>query len=290
MIIYFAALVLPCMTFLVPPKTFSYCISTLRCKEEKRILQPVTVVEKNDESVQRALAEQGITWDELLYFRGEATREEIKKSYSCKNQSNADNLRTSNLSTEKNSSALRASERKRQNNKRSNNINSFSAVLKNSNQKQHRVGNINLTAKSLPNQCQSENSHMKKLLLIEQPSLQQKLKILKANGMAPSDSEYKRKREKALQNIRQKHDQKEQNRKPCIHITTQNITLQTMLTYLVDKIGFNDLYQQTNIRCFSFQPSLKSSLKALRVESMEWARKKLEYIYIIEKRKAVTIP
>ena len=56
------------------------------------------------------------------------------------------------------------------------------------------------------------------------------------------------------------------------------ITLKTIIIDLVNFYGFEYLYQNTNIRCFGFEPSINSSLKFLRKNL--WARKKLEDIYI----------
>jgi len=57
------------------------------------------------------------------------------------------------------------------------------------------------------------------------------------------------------------------------------VTLQMMLVDLVDHHGFEFLYDQTNLKCFSVRPSINSSLKVLRKEDMMWARKKIEYLY-----------
>ncbi len=56
------------------------------------------------------------------------------------------------------------------------------------------------------------------------------------------------------------------------------ITLQTILTQLVDAYGFTQLGEWTGIRCFTHDPSIKSSLKFLR--STSWAREKVESLYL----------
>jgi hypothetical protein len=73
---------------------------------------------------------------------------------------------------------------------------------------------------------------------------------------------------------------KKNNKK--INIT--NITLEKMLTNILEKKNFDYLYQETNLRFFKTDPSLKSSLKALRKQDMEWARKKIEFLYIINNK------
>ena len=56
------------------------------------------------------------------------------------------------------------------------------------------------------------------------------------------------------------------------------ISLQTIVEDLVRRRGFADLASRINIRCFTFEPSIKSTLKFLR--KTEWARKKVEELYI----------
>ncbi|MBK1828509.1 VF530 family DNA-binding protein [Haloferula rosea] len=55
------------------------------------------------------------------------------------------------------------------------------------------------------------------------------------------------------------------------------ITLERMLTELVDEFGWEDLAYRIRINCFSQNPSIKSSLKFLR--RTPWARTKVEVLY-----------
>ena len=55
-------------------------------------------------------------------------------------------------------------------------------------------------------------------------------------------------------------------------------TLEMMLNELVDQIGWEHMGYLIDIRCFNFDPSIKSSLKFLR--KTPWARKKVEDLYI----------
>jgi uncharacterized protein (DUF2132 family) len=55
------------------------------------------------------------------------------------------------------------------------------------------------------------------------------------------------------------------------------ITLETIVTELVGYFGWPELGQQINIRCFTSNPSLASSLKFLR--RTPWARDKVESLY-----------
>jgi len=58
------------------------------------------------------------------------------------------------------------------------------------------------------------------------------------------------------------------------------ITLETVLRRMVDKHGWERLAQQIEIRCFMFDPTIKSSLTFLR--KTPWARKKLEDWYVYD--------
>jgi len=55
-------------------------------------------------------------------------------------------------------------------------------------------------------------------------------------------------------------------------------TLESILVYLEEQYGWEDLGQRIRIRCFTDNPSIKSSLTFLR--KTEWARKKVEELYI----------
>ncbi|MES2321342.1 MAG: VF530 family protein [Pseudomonadota bacterium] len=56
------------------------------------------------------------------------------------------------------------------------------------------------------------------------------------------------------------------------------ITLESVLTRLVDHYGFDGLAQRIEINCFISDPSIKSSLKFLR--KTPWARSKVEELYL----------
>ncbi|MBW2731228.1 MAG: DUF2132 domain-containing protein [Deltaproteobacteria bacterium] len=60
------------------------------------------------------------------------------------------------------------------------------------------------------------------------------------------------------------------------------ITLKAILEDLIERRGWSDLASRINIRCFAFDPSLKSSLKFLR--KTEWARQKVEELYLDDQR------
>lgn len=56
------------------------------------------------------------------------------------------------------------------------------------------------------------------------------------------------------------------------------IRLLEIVQYLVSVYGWEELGERINIRCFNFDPSIKSSLKFLR--KTPWAREKVEQLYL----------
>ncbi|MDP5290852.1 VF530 family protein [Oceanimonas sp. CHS3-5] len=56
------------------------------------------------------------------------------------------------------------------------------------------------------------------------------------------------------------------------------ITLESLLTELVEKYGWDELARRVNINCFKNDPSIKSSLKFLR--RTPWARTQVEELYL----------
>jgi len=65
------------------------------------------------------------------------------------------------------------------------------------------------------------------------------------------------------------------------HNPLHGVTLEQILTSLVDYYGWEELGKDININCFTSNPSLKSSLKFLR--KTPWARKKVEDLYLSTK-------
>lgn len=56
------------------------------------------------------------------------------------------------------------------------------------------------------------------------------------------------------------------------------VTLEAMLTRLVEHYGWDSLGERIAIRCFTHEPSIPSSLKFLR--RTPWAREKVESLYL----------
>ncbi len=56
------------------------------------------------------------------------------------------------------------------------------------------------------------------------------------------------------------------------------IKLADILDVLHDEYGWEELGERINIRCFTHDPSIKSSLKLLR--RTQWARDKVERLYL----------
>ena len=56
------------------------------------------------------------------------------------------------------------------------------------------------------------------------------------------------------------------------------LTLEAIVTALVEAYGWQGLDERIPLRCFAFEPSVKSSLKFLR--RTPWAREKVEGLYL----------
>ena len=67
--------------------------------------------------------------------------------------------------------------------------------------------------------------------------------------------------------------EKQQSKDPL-----HGITLQRILEQLVEFYGFDTLGELIKIKCFTDNPSIKSSLTFLR--KTDWARTKVENLYI----------
>jgi uncharacterized protein (DUF2132 family) len=62
------------------------------------------------------------------------------------------------------------------------------------------------------------------------------------------------------------------------------ITLERLLTELVEHVGWEEMGRQVPVRCFLHDPSVKSSLTFLR--RTPWARARVEALYVNWKRAA----
>jgi len=58
----------------------------------------------------------------------------------------------------------------------------------------------------------------------------------------------------------------------------EGITLENILNILVAHYGWDTLGEKIRIRCFNFDPGIKSSLTFLR--KTPWAREKVEKLYL----------
>lgn len=56
------------------------------------------------------------------------------------------------------------------------------------------------------------------------------------------------------------------------------ITLEKILIALHEKLGWEGLAEQVKVKCFTNDPSIKSSLTFLR--KTPWAREKVEQLYV----------
>jgi uncharacterized protein (DUF2132 family) len=79
--------------------------------------------------------------------------------------------------------------------------------------------------------------------------------------------------------------------KPQARNPLHGITLEAIVTALHAHYGWPGLAQRINIRCFSSEPSITSSLKFLR--KTPWAREKVESVYLFmlrEQKRALPTP
>ena len=63
----------------------------------------------------------------------------------------------------------------------------------------------------------------------------------------------------------------------------EGVTLETIVTRLAEHMGWQAMAEAVPVRCFTHDPSVKSSLKFLR--RTPWARAKVEELYLREARR-----
>ena len=73
--------------------------------------------------------------------------------------------------------------------------------------------------------------------------------------------------------------------KPAKKTSLDGITLEMIVTQLSEHIGWDAMAAAVPVRCFTHDPSIKSSLKFLR--RTPWARAKVEQLYLQQMRKPV---
>jgi uncharacterized protein (DUF2132 family) len=66
--------------------------------------------------------------------------------------------------------------------------------------------------------------------------------------------------------------------KPANRPTLEGVTLEKIVTQLSESMGWEAMANAVPIRCFTHDPSVKSSLKFLR--RTPWARAKVEELYL----------
>lgn len=77
------------------------------------------------------------------------------------------------------------------------------------------------------------------------------------------------------------HNEKELENQP--NNPLHGVKLKDMLELLVEVYGWEEMGRRVNIRCFTHDPSMGSSLKFLR--RTNWARNKVEKMYLDLMRK-----
>lgn len=65
---------------------------------------------------------------------------------------------------------------------------------------------------------------------------------------------------------------------PVSRPSLEGITLETIVTQLSESMGWEAMGAAVPVRCFTHDPSIKSSLKFLR--RTPWARAKVEQLYL----------
>lgn len=73
----------------------------------------------------------------------------------------------------------------------------------------------------------------------------------------------------------------DQKNKLRVQDPLHGITLKIVVTKLVESYGWEDLGNRIDIKCFTNDPSINSSLKFLR--KTPWAREKVEALYLNSK-------
>lgn len=66
--------------------------------------------------------------------------------------------------------------------------------------------------------------------------------------------------------------------KPTPRPSLEGVTLEAIITHLSESIGWEAMAASVPVRCFTHDPSIKSSLKFLR--RTPWAREKVEQLYL----------
>ena len=67
-------------------------------------------------------------------------------------------------------------------------------------------------------------------------------------------------------------------KKPANPPSLDGITLEAIVTFLSESMGWEEMAAAVPVRCFTHDPSIKSSLKFLR--KTPWARKRVEQLYL----------
>lgn len=75
---------------------------------------------------------------------------------------------------------------------------------------------------------------------------------------------------------------------PQVNNPLHGVTLEQIVTGLVEHYGWEELGRRIDIRCFNSDPSVKSCLKFLR--RTPWARKKVEDLFIATQKSVWTNP
>jgi hypothetical protein len=93
-----------------------------------------------------------------------------------------------------------------------------------------------------------------------------------------SDTKFKAKSNEELNKEKPARKKRKQATEEQLNNPLHGVKLAQILERLVDHYGWEYLAERVNIRCFKFNPTMKSSLGFLR--KMPWAREHVEDIYL----------
>ena len=94
-----------------------------------------------------------------------------------------------------------------------------------------------------------------------------------------SDGEFKAKTNEELNEENPSRRKRKQATEEQLNNPLHGVKLAEILERLVDRYGWEYLADRVNIRCFIYNPTMKSSLRFLR--RMPWAREHVEDLYLL---------
>jgi hypothetical protein len=100
----------------------------------------------------------------------------------------------------------------------------------------------------------------------------------KPSSNKASNANYKAKTNEELNEANPRRKKRRQATEEQLNNPLHGVKLKEILERLVDHYGWEYLAERVNIRCFKYNPNMKSSLGFLR--KMDWAREHVQDIYL----------